>query len=226
MTRSGRRDQALAIVLAGLAGYVDAVGFLATGGFFLSFMSGNSTRMGVGFGAALGGEPGDFRTSGAVAAGLIGTFVVGVVAGALAGHGAGRWRRPAVLALVAALLAGAALCGARSLTVPATILAVLAMGTENAVFERDGEVSIGLTYMTGTLVKTGQGIARALTGGSRWGWLPHALLWAGFAAGAVAGAALFPVFGLPTLGLAAAGFAVAAVATAAVRPVLQSAPRS
>ena len=28
-----------------------------------------------------------------------------------------------------------------------------AMGAENATFERDGEVLVGLTYMTGTLVK-------------------------------------------------------------------------
>lgn len=29
-------------------GYVDAVGFMMTGGFFVSFMSGNSTRLAVG----------------------------------------------------------------------------------------------------------------------------------------------------------------------------------
>nr|WP_295670961.1 DUF1275 family protein [Sphingomonas sp.] len=47
-----------------MAGYVDAVGFLATGGYFVSFMSGNSTRLAVGIaqGAA----------SAAITAGLIG----------------------------------------------------------------------------------------------------------------------------------------------------------
>ena len=36
------------VALSTLAGYVDATGFLMLGGFFVSFMSGNSTRLGVG----------------------------------------------------------------------------------------------------------------------------------------------------------------------------------
>ena len=43
-----RRDIALAASLSAIAGYVDAIGFLKLGGFFVSFMSGNSTRLGVG----------------------------------------------------------------------------------------------------------------------------------------------------------------------------------
>ena len=43
-----RRDQLIAAALAALAGYVDAVGFIASGGLFVSFMSGNSTRLGIG----------------------------------------------------------------------------------------------------------------------------------------------------------------------------------
>ncbi|MEP7350780.1 MAG: hypothetical protein ABI668_12645 [Sphingorhabdus sp.] len=39
------------------------------------------------------------------------------------------------------------------------------MGAENAVFEHDGEMHIGLTYMTGTLVKFGQRAAAAFMGG-------------------------------------------------------------
>ena len=37
----------LAICLAALAGCVDAIGFLQLGGYFISFMSGNSTRLAV-----------------------------------------------------------------------------------------------------------------------------------------------------------------------------------
>ena len=42
-----RANIALACALSALAGYVDAIGFLHLGGLFVSFMSGNSTRMGV-----------------------------------------------------------------------------------------------------------------------------------------------------------------------------------
>ena len=210
MTRSGRQDQALAVVLAAMSGFVDATGFLATGGLFVSFMSGNSTRLAV----DLAGP--NTAGNGAAAAGaVIGAFLLGVMLGAVVARAAGRWRQPAVLALVCALLAGAALCGGGGWLMASIGLAVFAMGAENATFERDGEVSIGLTYMTGTLVKTGQGIVRALTGGPRWAWLSHALLWCGFVAGAVAGAACFPLSGLPGLGWAAAWAGVLTVVTAA-----------
>ena len=42
-----RRNIALACALSALAGYVDGIGFLHLGGLFVSFMSGNSTRLGV-----------------------------------------------------------------------------------------------------------------------------------------------------------------------------------
>ncbi|HAL05769.1 MAG TPA: hypothetical protein DCP26_00205, partial [Brevundimonas sp.] len=40
-------DRWLALLLAALAGYVDSLGFLHLGGVFVSFMSGNSTRLAV-----------------------------------------------------------------------------------------------------------------------------------------------------------------------------------
>src|SRR5689334_11424450 len=45
---------------------------------------------------------------------------------------------------------------------------------------------LGLTYVTGALVKVGQLLAAAMTGGERWGWLPNLLLWAALVAGALA----------------------------------------
>jgi len=65
------------------------------------------------------------------------------------------------------------------------------MGAMNATFERDGEVRIGLTYMTGTIVRAGQRLAGALMGEDPTAWRPHALLWLSLSLGAVIGASAF-----------------------------------
>lgn len=80
---------------------------------------------------------------------------------------------------------------------------VLAMGAENGVFARDGEVQIGLTYMTGTLVKFGQHLSHALRGGPSTAWISYLLLWLGLVVGAVAGAFSYRYLGLNDLWLAA-----------------------
>ena len=196
MTRYDKRVQALAIGLSALAGYVDAIGFIQLSGFFVSFMSGNSTRLGVGVI--------ERSNDAALAGGLIALFVTGVILGSLAGKFAKTHRRPIVLVLVAVLLFVAASAAATGATKVAVIAMVLAMGAENAVFEHDGELHIGLTYMTGTLVKFGQRVAAALMGGPRFAWASYGLLWAGLVAGAVAGAASFSWIGLASLWLAAA----------------------
>ena len=128
-------------------------------------MSGNSTRLGVGLV--------ERAHNAAKAAGLIGLFVIGVVIGSLAGRQALNHRRVVVLSLVALILAVAATLNAFGHEIAAVVLMVVAMGAENAAFESDGEVHIGLTYMTGTLVKFGQRIADAVVGGRRFAWAPY-----------------------------------------------------
>lgn len=206
----GRRFRLLAILLAALAGYVDAIGFLKLGGLFVSFMSGNSTRLAVGI-----ARHADVVVS---AGALIATFVVGVVAGSLVSAAAGRHRKAAVLALVAILLGCAAAAGDVLDGRPAIAAMTLAMGAANSVFQRDGEVSIGVTYMTGTLVKLGQRITSALLGGERWAWIPYLMLWLGLVSGAATGAALYPHFGDGALWIAAAGAGVLALAAASLGP--------
>lgn len=204
MTRYDKRVQALAVGLSALAGYVDALGFIHLGGFFVSFMSGNSTRLGVGLVE---------RThDAAIALGLIGLFVLGVMMGSLAGRRAQSHRRVVVLMLVGIALAIAAALGAMGAATAAVVLMVIAMGAENAVFERDGDVHIGLTYMTGTLVKVGQRIADSVTGGARFAWAPYLFLWLGLVGGAVAGAATYTWLGLGGLWIAAGAAALLALA--------------
>lgn len=179
---------ALALGAAALAGYVDAIGFLSLGGFFVSFMSGNTTR----FAAGIAGMPEEAWVAGR----LIASFLLGVIVGSLIGRLFTWLRQPMILVLVAMLIAVAAAAGAVGAGELATLLVAGAMGAENTTFERDGEVSIGLTYMAGTLVKLGQRIARALTGGPLLEWTPYALLWIGLAGGAISGAIIWPVVGL------------------------------
>ncbi|WP_284943678.1 YoaK family protein [Acidisoma cladoniae] len=186
MTRYDRRMQLLAAGLAALAGYVDASGFIASGGFFVSFMSGNSTRMGIGVAQGV--------VSGALAAGIIAVFICGVVVGALAGQAAGTGRSFVVLALVAVVLGASAAAGALGVVPAAVALMAMAMGLVNNVFER--KVSVGLTYMTGSLVKLGQGIAGSLQGDSHAEWITYLLFWLSFVCGVLLGAVAYPHLGL------------------------------
>jgi len=195
MVRYEQRIKFLAAGLSALAGFVDATGFLKLGGFFVSFMSGNTTRFAVGLARG--------TNSAAIAGGLIATFVLGVIIGTLAGRFAGKRRPAIILGLVSVLLALAAGFGAAGFSTEAVVAMVLAMGAENAVFAHEGDVHIGLTYMTGTLVKLGQHIASAFLGGDRFAWWPYFLLWAGLAGGAIIGALVYPYLGLNSLWFAA-----------------------
>jgi uncharacterized membrane protein YoaK (UPF0700 family) len=213
MTRYGRRAKLLAAGLSALAGFVDATGFIALDGFFVSFMSGNTTLFAVGLAQG--------TMSAVIALGLIGLFVLGVMAGTLTGHFARTQRAASVLGLVALLLAAAAMLGKLGHTGAAAAAMALAMGVENAVFAREGDVHIGVTYMTGTLVKFGRNLTMALLGGERWAWRPYLLLWLGLASGAVMGALAWRYLGLGNLwlaALAAGGFALAAARTPLLVP--------
>lgn len=199
----GRRDVALAAALSGVAGYVDAIGFLKLGGFFVSFMSGNSTRLGVGL------ATGHIQAAVTVLS-IVALFVTGVVLGALLARQVGEGRRSAVLVLETGLLTASAALFMAGCDIAGVAAMVLAMGSENAVFQRNGDVGVGLTYMTGALVKAGQRIAAALTGGDRWAWGPYLLLWGGLTTGGAIGAAAYVQFG--TLALWAAAAVVAGLA--------------
>jgi uncharacterized membrane protein YoaK (UPF0700 family) len=174
------RSLALAVCLAALAGYVDALGFLFMRGLYVSFMSDNSTRLSTELGRA------DWHAA-ATTAGLIGAFVFGVILGQLIAA-----RNVALdLAAVGTLLAAAGGLYWLGFSSSVPVLMAMAMGMENCALERAGDVTLSLTYVTGTLVKLGRGLAAAWQGQDLLGWFPYLLLWCGFSLGGVTGAVVF-----------------------------------
>ncbi|MBW4092202.1 MAG: DUF1275 domain-containing protein [Proteobacteria bacterium] len=186
-----------ALVLAGLAGWVDAIGLTRLGGTFLSFMSGNTTSFAA---AALHGS------RSALDLGLvIVLFVGGVVLGEFLCRTPGQDGRRLVLSAEAALLAAAALLAWAEGPVGAVSwLLALAMGTQNASIHRAGGISVSLTYVTGTLVHIGAAVARALRGAALAAAAPYVALWAALACGAGLGAAAASVSTPGALGAACA----------------------
>jgi uncharacterized membrane protein YoaK (UPF0700 family) len=191
-----RRNIALACALSALAGYVDGIGYLYLGGLFVSFMSGNSTRMGVNL------AQGQWMNA-AEAFGVILLFVIGAAAGSLMVLGRGVHRQPWVLLMEALLLVAAGFADIFGMPNTAIAAIVLAMGLENAVFQIEGGGGLGVTYVTGALVKVGQLAAAALTGGARWGWVPNLLLWAALVAGSACGALAYYWINLAAIWFAA-----------------------
>ena len=203
MVRFDPRAQAFAISLSAVAGYVDAIGFLKLGGFFVSFMSGNSTRLAVG---VVNGTP-----SATEAAGLIAGFVLGVMLGTGIGHIRPILRSRYVLLCVTVLLGVAPVLDIYGFAVAALFAMTLAMGAENTILAQDGEVRFGVTYMTGTLVKLGQGLMMSMLQRRSSPWWPYLALWLGLIGGAVMGATAYAHFGLQGLWLAAVVTAVLSI---------------
>lgn len=203
----------LAIGITAVAGFVDAAGFLAADRYFVSFMSGNTTRLAVDLIT-------DTRQA-LIPLGLICGFVVGVTMGAIVSDRAGHRRKTAVLTL-ATLLLGFALLSNHFDNITAMMAGmVLAMGVLNNSFRRNGEVAVGVTYMTGALVRIGQVIAARLQGRSLPGWRMTVGLWLGLVCGAIAGAAAYLAAEMAALSLAflwLAGLALWAYRIETVRP--------
>ncbi len=195
----------LAIALATLAGFVDALGFITLGGYFVSFMTGNTTRFTVGL------SGGQFHEA-AIGLALIGLFVAGAIGGFATSHAVPSCPRQAVAALVTTLLLAAILChdvGRDHATVAAI---TIAMGAENAILQDRKGRTVSLTYMTGTLVRMSGLIVDACAGGSPFAWLHQFVLWAGLAFGAALGGLAHHWIGLDALWLAVLASAAITVA--------------
>jgi uncharacterized membrane protein YoaK (UPF0700 family) len=160
-----RTNFLLSLVIAAAAAYVDATGFLLYSGIYLSFMSGNTTRAAVLVGRA------DWQQV-APAIGVIPTFVLGTTIGTVI-LGVVKKQGQAVVLLTA----GIALAVVAALEVywqsfrpndlqPGLVFVLTAtMGLLNPTVRRVDRVSVGLTYVTGTLAKLGTAIASTIING-------------------------------------------------------------
>ena len=202
MHQLSRPLRVLAASIALLAGYVDAIGFVGFGGTFVSFMSGNSTRVGAGLVSAEHGPA-------VVTALVIGLFVAGVAVGQALGGTHDAARRVRISLLVSACMAFAAAAPALLSQTVTLLAAAFGMGAANTLFA-NSPLPVGLTYMTGTLVKLGQSLGQRLVGASAPPALPYVLHWSALVAGAALGAGAFAQWQFAALWAAAIAFAALA----------------
>lgn len=176
------------------AGFTDAIGFVELGGFFTSFMSGNTTQMGI-----------EISTHGlaavALPAGLILFFFLGGFSGSLLDLWPSKWANAATPLLVAALVACAFALDRQGFPPEQALLFLAASaGAQNAILSPHGSARLGATFVTGTLFMASQELARALRQGTHhWLWAQHILVWGALLFGALFGAVFHASFGLNAL---------------------------
>jgi len=158
--REDREKAWLAILLAWVASFVDAVGYVLLFRLFIAHMSGNSAAMGAHFGQGEWGEA-FYRAF------PIPVFVLGVIAGAALNEAASRRGVRSLFSLTlsveAALLFLFMICGEGVIRggvtganlawdlYPLVALPAFAMGLQNAALRRVGGRIVPTTYVTGML---------------------------------------------------------------------------
>ncbi|UWF51435.1 YoaK family protein [Pseudomonas sp. N3-W] len=185
----GRIGLSLVASLSVLAGMTDAIGFMASGD-FVSFMSGNTTRLAVAI------SDGDLGLTVRLLI-LVATFIVGNALGIVVSRMGGRRALP-LLMCIATLLCGAAAWPYEQ-QLPALLAAIIGMGMLNAAVEEVNGLPVGLTYVTGALSRFGRGLGRWMLGERRNGWRVQLIPWTGMFAGAVIGSVLEHHLGLSAL---------------------------
>ncbi|USI73097.1 YoaK family protein [Sphingomonas morindae] len=174
--------KAIVLLLLAIAGCVDAVGLAETGQYFVSFMSGNTTRMGL---SLAYGQ----RLEALLPLGLVALFVGGTTLGALIMERSGRAGAAPVMVAQAALLALASWGFGTSRPALGVLPLPVAMGLANIVMMQNGTVQRGATYATGTLVRLGVGLARLGRRPGEGGAVLHDFAcWLALLAGAIGGA--------------------------------------
>jgi uncharacterized membrane protein YoaK (UPF0700 family) len=220
-------NAALALILAGVAGATDAVGYLTLFGLFTAHMTGNTVAMAAHVGQEAWRE--------ALRRGFpIPAFVLGATAGALLGMLARRWGRRYALAflgqamvlVLAMALGGRRYLGTEPHLTPAYFLVggllAFAMGMQAATLRRVGHWAVRTPFVTGMLASVGMELAAAAADASNRARAATkaaflVALWAAYAGAAVLATLLERGAGFLALALPLAGL-VAAEALELARP--------
>ena len=204
-------ERALGLAILACAGWVDAAGFLMFSGIFVSFMSGDTTQLGVRLGQ---GEWDWAGVSKFMLPPVI--FVAGAAIGRVISNAWPGLARPLLLCIVAALLTATAIGGMADVGSFPLLAALIAMGMLNQVIREENGVPVG-TMVTGALVRLGEVLGDRVTGAPGKVW-DNAGQWLVFVIAAGLGAAAYDLSGASVFLVPAAASLFLAVQTAKASP--------
>lgn len=193
-----------ATALTALAGFNDAVGYSALGHLYLSFMSGNSTHLGMSFAGR------DWYTL-LVAGSIILMFVAGTTIGTLIGDRFPQPMAPRILGIELVIVLGAAAGSYLGLGAAALVPIAGAMGMQNVLHQNITGADVGKGFISGSLFGLGQSLARlARDRGQCAAAFQNGWSWLSFIAGVSTGALAYSALGL-SFSLCAGAIALSAI---------------
>lgn len=187
-----------------LAGFVDAIAFTVLQGNFVAFMSGNTTILGLSLGT------GQWGLAGLTALLIVLFFVGGAVGAAYVRWAGPRAHRLLMLSIALVTLIAAVIATTVSPEAGVTLIALVGGMTSSALMH-NSDVHVGLTYVTGTLVKAAHQLVEGIGTKQPWAWLKLLGFWATFGLGAILGGLAFVALGISALWIAVVLAAVACV---------------
>jgi Predicted membrane protein len=205
-----RRPLVLATLITAVAGFLDAVGYGSLHHLFVSFMSGNSTHLGMSLTAM------DWSTVLGIGV-IVGAFVTGAMVGTLIADASGRFALTAVLGTEFLVFLIAIELARNEYAHAALALVALTMGMQNTLHQTIAGADIGKSFITGTLFALGESLARTFRKRGNFAKAgQNALSWVVFIAGVATGSLVLAAIGIAgCLAVIASVLLVTIVATAA-----------
>lgn len=195
----GRAERALvqlAVMLALLAGSINAIGFLAFGHVFLASPEATTTVLGASL-------PGSLALA-QFAGGMVMSFVGGVTLTTLIAHRSGQYRRTTVLVCTSIWLIAAYLTFRLNVAIIPAVLLAMAMGGAHCIFERDDPRLQEAMSPSAQIARFGEAMAGMRNGANHRQLGLHASFWLAFVIGGLAGAGAWIALDAQSFALAAA----------------------